>query len=146
LFRVFIPVGALTLLVSEVLLIVASFVVASFLTLQMDPGVYLQYEGGAVTIVLVLVSILAGLYFQDLYSDIYLKSGIVLLHQLCLAIGIAFLAQGLISYLFHTLRMPAHMMVVGSFISMITIFLWRLAFCAYALPVVGREQILMVGG
>src|SRR5437867_2209249 len=142
LFRVFVPVGALTLLISEILLISASFVVASYLMLQVDPTDYLLYEGGWVTIVLVLVSILAGLYFQDLYSQIFVKSQLMLLHQLCLAIGIAFLAQGLISYLFHTLRMPAHMMVVGSFLSMLTIFFWRLAFCAYALPVVGGEQIL----
>jgi len=146
LFRVFVPVGALTLLISEILLIAASFVVAAFRELQVDPVVYLLYDGGWVSIVVMLITILAGLYFQDLYSAIFVKSKIVLVHQLCLAIGIAFLAQGLISYLFHSLRMPVHMMVWGSFLSMVTIFFWRLAFCAYALPVVGAEQILLVGG
>ncbi len=145
-FRVFIPVGALTLLISEILLIAASFVVAAFLTLQTDPGMYLMYEGGGVTIGLVLVSILAGMYFQDLYSDIYVKSGIMLLQRLCLAIGMAFLVQSLVSYLFRGLRMPAHMMVVGSFLTMLALFLWRMAYSTYALPVVGREQILLVGG
>src|SRR5262249_45610854 len=99
LFRVFVPVGTLTLLISEVLLISASFVLASYMVLQVDPAIYLWYDGGFISILLVLFSILAGLYFQDLYSAIFVKSGIVLLHQLCLAVGVAFLAQGLISYL-----------------------------------------------
>ena len=107
-FRVFVPVGTLTLLVSEILLISAAFVVGAYTTLDIDPAVYLLYDGGIIGITLVLLSILAALYFQDLYSDIVVESKAVLLHQLSLAIGVAFLTQGLFSYLFRDLRMQVH--------------------------------------
>src|SRR5690349_16868215 len=94
-FRVFVPVGTLTLLVSDILLISAAFVVGAYTTLDIDPAVYLLYDGGIIGITLVLLSILAALYFQDLYSDIVVESKAVLLHQLSLAIGVAFLTQGL---------------------------------------------------
>jgi hypothetical protein len=142
-FRILIPIVTLLLLVFETLLIIASFVVACFLMLQMDPRVYLLDDGGLLSIFLVLVSILAGLYFQGLYSDPFLKSWIGLLHQLCVAIGIAFITQGLVSYLFHSLRTPAHVMVVGSFLSFVTIFAWRVSFCAVVLPLLRGEQLML---
>jgi hypothetical protein len=142
-FRILIPIVTLLLLVFETLVIIGSFVVACYLMLSMDPSVYLLDDGGLVSIFLVLVSILAGLYFQGLYSDPFLKSRVGLLHQLCVAAGIAFITQGLVSYLFHPLRMPARMMVVGSFLSLVTIFGWRVSFCAFVLPLLRGEQIML---
>jgi sugar transferase (PEP-CTERM system associated) len=144
LFRVFIPIGVVTLLVSEVLLVTAVYVISSYFSLQVNPSVYLFYDGGMISILVVVVSILLGLYFQDLYSDYVVKSKTVLLHQLCLAMGIAFLAQGFVSYLFRDLRMPAHLMIAGSFASMVAMFGWRVLF-SYAIPVVSRERLLFVG-
>jgi hypothetical protein len=71
LFRVFVPVGSLALLSSEILLIISSFVSATYLVLRVDPTVYLLYDGGLVRILLVLASILLGMHFHDLYSKIY---------------------------------------------------------------------------
>jgi sugar transferase (PEP-CTERM system associated) len=144
LFGVFIPIGALTLLLSESLLITAAYVISSYFALQINPAVYLFYDGGMVSIVVVVMSILLGLYFQDLYSVYVVKSKIVLAHQLCMAVGIAFLAQGFVSYLFRDLRMPAHLMIMGSIVSMVAMFGWRVLFC-YAIPVVARDRLLLVG-
>ena len=99
LFRVFVPVGSLALLSSEILLITSSFVLATYLVLEVDPTVFLLYDGGLVRILVVLGSILLGIHFHDLYSKIYVRSRVVLAQQLCLVIGIAFLFQGLVSYL-----------------------------------------------
>ena len=99
LFRVFVPVGTITLLISEILLITSAFVLATYLVLEVDPTVFLFYDGGMMRILLVLLCILVGLHFQDLYSQYFVKSRIALLQQLCLVIGVAFLLQGLISYL-----------------------------------------------
>lgn len=145
LFRVFIPVGTVTLLLSEILLVTASFVIACYLVFQADPTDYLLYDGGMVRIFVVLLCILIGLHFHDLYSQIYLKSRLVLFQQLSLVIGIAFLLQGLISYVDRDLRMPVRIMVVGSFLSMALIFVWRTIFSLYALQVVGRDRLLLVG-
>ena len=145
LFRVFVPVGALTLLVCETLLIAAAFVLATYIMLGVAPEVFLLYDGGLQRILLVLVSILVGLYFQDLYSQIRVKSRIVLAQQLCLVMGAAFLFQGLVSYIDGNLRLPVHLMLLGSALAITAVFWCRVLFSSYALSVVGREGMLLVG-
>ena len=146
LFKVFIPVGTLTLLVSEVLLVTSAFIFATYVVLEVDPTVFLLYDGGLFRIALVLLSIIVGLHFHDLYSQIHVKSRIVLAQQLCLVMGVAFLTQGLIAYADSNLRVPIRVMVVGSSLAVIAIFFWRILFSAFALHVVGRDRILLVGG
>src|SRR5947208_13009332 len=99
LFKVFIPVSTLTLLVSEIALVTSAFVFATYLTFDADPTVYLMDEGGLMRIALVVFSILVGLHFHDLYSQFHVKSRIVLVQQLYLVMGVAFLTQGVIAYL-----------------------------------------------
>jgi sugar transferase (PEP-CTERM system associated) len=146
LFKVFIPVGTLALFVSEVLLVTAAFIFATYVVLEVDPTVFLLYDGGLSRIVLVLLSILAGLHLHDLYSQIYVKSRILLIQQLCLVMGGAFLAQGLIAYINGNLRVPIRVMVVGSALAVAAIFFWRLLFTAFAFQMVGRDRLLLVGG
>ncbi len=145
-FPVFVPARIFGLLVSEILLIFGSFILASYFVLQVDPADYLLYDGGLVSILLVLGSILIGLYLQDLYSDIRVHSKIVLLQQLCLAIGIAFLIEGFIAYIDKNLRLPARVMAWGSSMTMGGIFVWRTFYSACVLQVAGRERLLFVGG
>src|SRR5262245_57291168 len=117
-FPVFVPARILALLISDILLILGSFIVAAYAALPVDAGDHLMGESrGSVSVWLAMLSILIGLYLQDLYSDIYVKSRIVLIQQLCLAIGIAFVLQGTIAYL-TKLRMPLWVMGYGSCLSM----------------------------
>src|SRR5450759_1600030 len=110
LFKVFVPVWTLTLFVSEVLLVTSAFIFATYIVLEVDPTVFLLYDGGLFRIVLVLLSILVGLHLHDLYSKIQVKSRMVLIQQLCLVMGGAFLSQGLIAYLNSSLRVPIRVM------------------------------------
>jgi sugar transferase (PEP-CTERM system associated) len=146
LFKVFIPVGTLTLLLSEIVLLTSAFVLATYFSLEVDPSVFLLYEGGWVRIALVLLSILIGLHFHDLYTKFYVKSRIVLIQQLCLVMGVAFLTQGVIAYLNAGLRVPIRVMLVGSAIAVTAIYFWRIFFSTYALQVMGRDHLLLVGG
>ena len=145
LFRVFVPVSVLALLITEILLVTGAFVLASYLIFPADPADYLLYEGGLQSISLVIISILVGLYLHDLYSDIVLKSRIILLQQLCLVMGIAFLVQGLVSYLVPSMRIPLRVMALGGFLSMMGIFFWRIVFSSFVVSVVGRDVLLLVG-
>lgn len=145
-FRVFIPVGSLALLITEVALITSAFILAAYLVLDFDPQVYLFYEDGIYRILLVTASVILGLHFHDLYTNIHVKSRMLLLQQLSLVMGIAFLAQGLISYVSRALRMPVHIMVPGSALAMAGIFVWRVLYSKYLLRVVGAQRILFVGG
>ena len=146
LFRVFVPVGSLALLISEVVIVTAAFVVACYFTLPYDPTVFLLYDNGLLRILLVTASVILGMHFHDLYSNIYVKSQILLLQQLSLVMGVAFLAQGLISYASRALRMPIHLMVPGSALAMLGIFGWRIIYSTYVLGMVGAQRILFVGG
>jgi sugar transferase (PEP-CTERM system associated) len=145
LFRVFVPVGSLALLVSEVVLVTLAFVIAAYFTLDYDPKVYLLYDNGLYRILLVTASVVLSLHFHDLYTHFYVKSRILLLQQLSLVMGVTFLAQGLISYASPALRMPIHLMVPGSALAMLGIFGWRILYSKYLLGVVGAQRILFVG-
>lgn len=146
LFSIFVPVGVLTLLISETLLITSSFVLATYLVLEVDPTVFLLYDGGLTRVLLVMLSILVGLHFHDLYTQIHIRSKIILLQQLCLVMGIAFLLQGLISYVNADLRVPARVMLMGSMFAVAAIYGWRLLYSRYVVAVMGRQKLLLVGG
>ena len=58
LFRVFVPAGALALLVSEILLVTGSFILAVYYVIPFDPTGYLLDDGGDISILLVLITLL----------------------------------------------------------------------------------------
>jgi sugar transferase (PEP-CTERM system associated) len=145
LFRVFIPAGTVAVLLCELALIVSSFFLACYLVLPFDPTIFLFVDGGWQRILMVVATIVIGLHFNDLYSRIRIQSRIVLLQQLCLVIGVCFLAQGLCAYLSPSLRVPIRVMVVGNFITLVAIFGWRIFFSEFALQMLGGERILLVG-
>lgn len=77
--RVFVPVGALALLFSEILLISSCFLVVTFLILNVDPTVFLFSNNGIWRIGLAGASILFGLYFENLYGNLQVKSRVLLI-------------------------------------------------------------------
>jgi exopolysaccharide biosynthesis polyprenyl glycosylphosphotransferase len=145
LFRVFIPVGTLIVLLSEFLLLCSAFVLACYLALPYEPALWITVDGGWVRLLIVVLSLIAGMHFHDLYSTIRVTSRILLLQQLCMVIGIGLLLQGLIAYLDPNLRVPIRVMVLGSFFSLGLIFAWRVFFSEFALRAVGGERMLLVG-
>ncbi len=150
LLRVLIPAGSLTLFISEVLILAGAFVLGTYIALVVDPITdvtpysYLV-DTGKVSILLVLASLIIGFYLQDLYTDIYVKSRIILIQQLCLVVGIAFLVQGFISYVDEDLRMPLRVMAAGSLLATGASFCWRILFSKVLVLVVGRDRLLFVG-
>jgi sugar transferase (PEP-CTERM system associated) len=146
LFKVFVSVGTLTLLVSEIVLVTSAFLLATYFSLNVDPTVYLLDDGGLLRILLVVATIVIGLHFNDLYSQFHIKSRVALVQQLCLIMGVAFFTQGLIAYLDANLRVPIVVMLRGSALAVLAIFLWRIFFSAYVLHAMGNDRLLMVGG
>lgn len=143
--RVFVPVGALSLFISEILLIAAAFVVLAFLILRVDPSVFLLSDNGLLRIALAVASILFGLYFEDLYTHIRIRSRVLLVQQLCLVMGIALLIQALVSYTNGALRLPLRLMIPASALLIVALFVWRYVFSVFVLRVVGPQRILFVG-
>jgi sugar transferase (PEP-CTERM system associated) len=94
---------------------------------------------------LVVLTVVVGLYLNDLYTEIPIKSAALLAQQLCLIMGAAFMVQGVVSYVDGDLRMPLHVMLPGSIFSVVTIVGWRLLFSRHVLHVIGRDRLLLVG-
>lgn len=145
LFRTFIPVSTFTLFLADLLLVAASFVTGCYLVWQVDPSDYLFYDGGVLSILVVTGAFLAGCYFSGFYSDVYVKSRIILLYQLFLVAGLTFLFEGLISSVFQPLRLPIRAMVAGSSLALPAIFAWHVLFGRYASRMLGKAKMLLVG-
>ncbi|MGA2738118.1 MAG: sugar transferase [Bryobacteraceae bacterium] len=143
--RVFVPVGGLALLFSEILLIAACFLVVAFLILPVDPTVFLLADNGLVRIALAGASILFGLYFEDLYGNLHVKSRVLLIQQLSLVMGIALVAQGLLGYVNDGFRLPLRLMVPACAVLVAALFAWRWTYSVFVLRVVGAQRILLVG-
>src|SRR5258708_21185682 len=145
LFRVSIPAGVLALLASEIVLTTLCFVVAAQLVLGYEISTYFFYDGGLIRTVLVVVRIILGLHFSDLYTRIHVKSRVRLLQDLSQVIGIALVIEGLISYSNPSLRLGRGIMLVGAVLCFFALFFWRLFFEGYILDVVAGDPILFVG-
>jgi len=145
LFRVYLPVGVLALLLSELVLTILCFLFAASIVLTEDVSTYLLYENGLIRFIIVIASIILGLHLLDLYTRIHVTSRMRLLQDLCQVFGIALLAQGLISYAQPSLRFGRGIMLLGCLLSLVVLFIWRLIYSSYILKSVGNEHLLFVG-
>ena len=127
LFRVFIPASVVALLISEVLLVLACYVVALYF-LQIDPAFYLFDENNYWKLALLAAFIILGMYFQDLYASLRIRSRILLVQQVCLAVGCALLAVAFIGYIQPNVLMGRGLMMLGSVLVIIMLPSWRVFF------------------
>ena len=145
LFRVFIPTSILGLVSTETLLIFACFTLAIAWQLTDSFEIYMEYENGVIRVAIVAMTILLGLYLNDCYVRVRLRSRLVFLQQLCLVIGVAFLLQALFSYSNIDLRMPRQSMLAGSALCLVLLPPWRTIYSKVSLQMLGAEKILFMG-
>jgi exopolysaccharide biosynthesis polyprenyl glycosylphosphotransferase len=145
-FRVFVPESVVALLVSDAILLYTCYLIAAILTLDVDPLVFLRYDNGAARISIVVLCVMGGLYFCDLYTDLRIKSSLQLVQQVGLSLGAAFLAQALLVYLgWQDLFVFTWMMIAGSAAALIALPLWRVFYAGVVLRAVGSERVLFLG-
>ncbi len=146
LFRVSIPNSVVALLFSDAILLYTCFVIAAFLALDVDPEVFLRYDNGWARIAIVALSVMAGLYFQDLYTDFRIKSKALLVQQVGVSVGVAFLVQALLVYLgLQDLFVPTWLMIVGGAMALVLVPLWRVFYGRVAFRAAGSERVLFLG-
>lgn len=151
LFRAFIPASVIGLAASEAILIFLSYLFAEWLVIHflnpyIDMSIYLLDEGGIFQISVVVICLMLGLYFQNLYSNIRVKSTTLLLQQVCLLVGLAFLLQALFAYVRHPeWSLPRWTMICGSVLAIVVIPSWRLFFSRVVLRYIGIQRILFLG-
>jgi len=144
LFRVFIPASVVALLISEIALVLACYIVA-LLILGIDPGFYLFGENNYWKILVITGLVILLLYFQDLYNNLRILSRVVLVQQVCLAVGCALLLMAFVGYLNPDVLLGRWLMILGSFGVVVTLPLWRLAFWKYIVGGLRSERVLLLG-
>ena len=80
------------LLVSEIILVLACYTLALF-ALGVDPEFYLFDEDKYWKLPFMTGLIILGFYLQDLYAELRILSRILLVQQVCLAVGCALLGR-----------------------------------------------------
>lgn len=145
LFNVSIPPATFILLALETLLLSGSFLLATVAVGDLDPVDYLLADSGILALLLVVLCFLLAMHFQGLYASIRVQSRVLLIQQLCMATGVAFLAQGLISYLDSDLRVSVPVMLLGSGLAVPCIFLGRLWFGNLAGQMIGHTRLVLLG-
>lgn len=145
LFRVFIPKSAVGLLLIETALIFGLYSAVLFWRGDFSAEIYLLYEGGLGRVAIVTASILTGLYFNDLYSKLWVRSRVELLQQFCLVLGLAFLMQALFAYAAKPLALGRWHMIVGSSAVLLILPQFRIAYSHLVFEVLYRRKVLFLG-
>ena len=146
LFRVFVPDSVVALVLSDAVLLYTCYLSAAFLVLDVDPQVFLRYDNGWARIAFVMLCLMAVIYFQDLYTKFRIKSKAVLVQQVGVALGVAFLLQALLAYLgLQDLFVPTWLMIAGSGLTLSLLPLWRVLYASVVFKAVGSERVLFLG-
>ena len=145
LFRVHLPANTVALFAADTILVLFCFVFALYFTTNVAPRVYLLDDGGIWRVLLVESVILLGLYFHDLYQEFRVRSRILLVQNVSLTLGVAFVLQSLLSYGRWNLLLPKWDMVFGSAGVLILLPTWRMAFSSSISHTVGDQRVLFLG-
>lgn len=145
LFSLFLPTRVSALLASEFVLIYSCYLFSCLAYFRVGASEYLLNDRGLFRILLVTVSVLFGLYFNQLYDKGRLTSRKSLLLQLCNVFGIALIVQGLLGYLGEGLRLPRLVMIVGTALCLAGLLLWRMFYSGYVWKLFGTQNVVFLG-
>src|SRR5215218_987792 len=145
LFLVFVPTSTLILLLTEIGLVFASFLIAIYLLLPFDPEIFFFYEDGFLRVGLVILTVILALYFQDFYNAGGVRPKIMLVEKTIRTIAIVFFSQALMAYAAPSVLMPRWIVLAGSAILLFLLPAWRLAFSALFFRALTPQRILFLG-
>ncbi len=145
LFRVSIPASVIALLFSETILVLACYSAVSLFTLYEDPTFYFFVEGNYPKLLVLTGCVILGLYFQDLYTDLRITSRILLVQQVCVAVGLALLIMAFLGYLRTDFLLPRWLMVMGSLSAIVLLPLWRIFYWKYVMGTLRSDRVLLLG-
>lgn len=145
LFKVSVPGSIVTLLLSEVVLLLCCYILGVYWSVE-APDVFLFYDNGLWAVGFVVLVIVMGLYFADLYDDYRVPSRVGLMQQFCMVLGAAFLVQAWFNYSrWSFLILPKWAMLGGSGLALVVAPLWRIAFSSVVQKAVGSRKLLFLG-
>ena len=151
-FKVFVPVSVIALLVCETAILygcyVAGIYLAQWLLETQSPlfaDDFFSNDNGLLRLLFVVLTIVLSLYFSDLYENFQIRSRIQLIQQVCLAVGVAFFTQAFMDYLVVGWIVPRYAMIIGSTLVLIVIPPFRILYATYVLKASAAERVLFFG-
>jgi sugar transferase (PEP-CTERM system associated) len=145
LFKVFVPTSVVGLLLSEIVLTSFCYILAALLVLEIDPVIEFMYEGGLWRIGFVVLTVILGIYFSDLYVELRVHNGLRLIQTFCLIIGMAFLAQALLGYVNRYWVVSRWVMMYGSGMALVLLPAWRTLYSSVVMQALGQQRALFLG-
>lgn len=146
LFKVSIPTNVIALVVSEAILVLCCYVLATYWAMDVAAEVFLFDDGGIWHIAVIVVVILLGIYFHDLYENYRIRTRTLLIQQFCMILGIAFLLQALANYgHWNAVLLPKWVMVYGSLMVLLVVPAWRVLFASFISKAMGAQRLLFLG-
>jgi lipopolysaccharide/colanic/teichoic acid biosynthesis glycosyltransferase len=144
-FSFILPVRVSALILSEFLITISCYLIATAIAFRVDTFAYLQADHGLLRLLLVSSSILLGLFVNNLYADTRVDSRVQLVLKMCNVAGIALIVQGLLAYTTSGLSLPRSIMLWGTGVSFLTLLVWRMFYGGVLLRMLGTQNILFVG-
>ncbi len=139
------PTQTLIVLVGDLLLSALIYSVSAAYLIQ-DPLLgFLADSNGWLRLLLAVISIVGGIYFNELYSAVRVRSRISLILQLSHVFGLSLVIQTLLVYLNANWALPRRVVLAATLIGLPAFFLWRLAYSAFLWKLFGTQSVLLVG-
>lgn len=144
-FHVILPVRVSGLLFSEFLLAISCYFAGVAIEFRGATFSYLLDNLGLLRLLLVSMSLLVGLFVNNLYAETRVDSRVQLVLKMCNVVGIALVVQGLLAYVSSGLGLPRLAMLLGSGIAFFALVAWRIFYGNVFLRMIGTQKILFVG-
>ena len=145
LFRIFVPKVVLTLVIGDILLTYACFIFGAWLVHGELLSIYLFDETGMRNISFAVVSIVLGIYFQDLYSDFRMTSRLLYAQQVMTALGATLIIQAIIVYVDRDLMLARWVILASSGLIVFLLPLWRYGCLSFLRTTMGAQRLLLIG-
>jgi exopolysaccharide biosynthesis polyprenyl glycosylphosphotransferase len=144
-FRVSIPASVLGLLTSESALIFACYIFAYYWELGVDVDTHLNAEHGIARISAVAAAFVMGAYLTDLYTEIRVRSTIILISRVMGILGTAVICQAIIGYSNADWALPKSVVITGSMVALVVLSAWRILYSGALITALGLNRVLFLG-
>ncbi|HEU5401598.1 MAG TPA: TIGR03013 family XrtA/PEP-CTERM system glycosyltransferase [Terriglobales bacterium] len=145
LFQVYYPVRTLVLLGGELLLLIASFVLAAVIRLGADSELMLRYENGMAKVLGVTLFAIFAAYYFDLYSPHKLTSRNETYFRLLVLFGTMCMVLAVVGYTYPAFFTGHGIFTLGMVIATLSVLCWRGLYVWLLRKPFLREQVYVLG-
>lgn len=144
-FNVYYPIRTILLLMSEMLIVGGSFLLAAVIILGPDTSLVLNYEYGALKIAGVTGLTLLFSYYFDLYEPETISARWEIYFRILLVLGFVSIFLSVLFYLFPSVAIAGYVLPLGFGLLTASLLLWRSAYGWIISRSVFRERIYILG-